>query len=411
MLTLAAALFGMIVKQWLREYLTWQTEGPQDAIWLRQIRYKAFTKWKVTIIVALLPGLLEVALVLFMIGIIVLLWTLHLVLAIVITTFSSVLLVMAFATIVIPTFMPHCPYRSPAGWACVVLWGSMCRACYGLFGNNRALRRFYTGAYQHFPKGWKDVDKEHDVDRSPGVDPLVEREAVKLAHLVEAAASTYEHCQNPRILDELELTVLDPIFSGDSSMRLYIPIYTVCRYFNISSDTFFPALRNQHSSLREPGSAGPTVLHLANKFDILNPWEAPYGITSLHILGSFILTETVSLLTHLCKKPRSCSSSHCKTIDDVMDALCLLSHITRMLPTPRLKTLFADHLVKYYHKLSHSDALDQQFPGLRTVIVQILRKMSFVQITGTEIHSTSTQLQYHVTLLIISSQSTSSKPS
>lgn len=389
-LTLAAALFGMIVKQWLREYLAWQTEGPQDAIWHRQIRHKAFMKWKVTIIVALLPGLLEVALVLFMVGIIVLLWTLHLVLAIIITTLSSVLLVMAFATIIIPTFMPHCPYRSPAGWACVVLWGNLCRACNGLLGNNMALRNLYAGTYRHSTKGWKDIDKEFSVSASADVDPLVEREAVKLAHLVEAAASTYDHCQNPRVLDDLDFTVLDPIFSEDSSMRLYILMYAICRYFKVASDTFFPALRAQHASLGHSGSSGPVVLHLASKFDMLNPWEAQHGVISLHILGSFILTETVALFTDLCKKPRSGSSSHCKTMDDVMNAFCLLSHITRMLPTSRLKTLFADHLVKLYHKLSHSDALDQQFPGLRTVIVQILRRMSFVQITDTEIHSTST---------------------
>ncbi|EIN09794.1 hypothetical protein PUNSTDRAFT_133564 [Punctularia strigosozonata HHB-11173 SS5] len=74
-LALASALLGIFVKQWLREYMSWINISPvQHAIQLRDFRYEAFQRWKVPAIVTLVPGLLQVAVVLFFGGLVALLW-------------------------------------------------------------------------------------------------------------------------------------------------------------------------------------------------------------------------------------------------------------------------------------------------------------------------------------------------
>ena len=69
-LSSAAALFGMLGKQWLKEYMKWTTmsQPPEIKICLRQVRYDAFGDWYMPVIIAFIPGLLEIALILFLVG-------------------------------------------------------------------------------------------------------------------------------------------------------------------------------------------------------------------------------------------------------------------------------------------------------------------------------------------------------
>ena len=123
-LSLAAALFGMMAKQWLRQYLRWTTmSGPsENQVLLRQIRYEAFDDWKMPAIIASIPALLEVALILFLVGVDILLWTLNGVVFGICTFAIVVLIVLTFVTTALPVFCPRCPYKSPAGWACLLAW-------------------------------------------------------------------------------------------------------------------------------------------------------------------------------------------------------------------------------------------------------------------------------------------------
>lgn len=67
-LSLSAASFGMLVKQWLREYLALEYTTPQQRLRARQYRSPALSKWKVFEIAAFLPVLLQISLGLFFIG-------------------------------------------------------------------------------------------------------------------------------------------------------------------------------------------------------------------------------------------------------------------------------------------------------------------------------------------------------
>lgn len=124
-LSLASALFGMIAKQWLREYMEWTTTSwlPQNFLALRQTRFEAFNEWKVPAIIAAIPGLLEIALILFFSGLIVFLWTINFIVAGVSITVIAISITLAVLATILPVFYRQCPYKSPTGWACLrVVW-------------------------------------------------------------------------------------------------------------------------------------------------------------------------------------------------------------------------------------------------------------------------------------------------
>lgn len=73
-----------------------------------------------TATISLIPALLELAMALFLLGILVLLWTLDDVVAIAITTVATLFLVVITAFTIFPIFFKTCPYKSPTAWACVV---------------------------------------------------------------------------------------------------------------------------------------------------------------------------------------------------------------------------------------------------------------------------------------------------
>jgi hypothetical protein len=121
-MSLAAALLGILAKQWLREYLQWSSSlaQPRENVLVRQMRIEAWEAWNVTATIASIPALLELAMVQFLIGIVILLWTLDDVVAIVVTIVTSVFLLIISTFTVLPILSKRCPYRSLTAWACVV---------------------------------------------------------------------------------------------------------------------------------------------------------------------------------------------------------------------------------------------------------------------------------------------------
>lgn len=119
-LSLASALFGILAKQWLREYMQWNSPlgAPKENIIVRQIRIQAWEAWQVASIIAAIPALLELAMVLFLVGLVILLWTLDSIVAIIVTVFVAIFLAIVFAFTLLPVIFKRCPYKSPTAWAC-----------------------------------------------------------------------------------------------------------------------------------------------------------------------------------------------------------------------------------------------------------------------------------------------------
>jgi hypothetical protein len=111
--SLVSALLGILVKSWLREFGNRGLTSPRDSVRMRQFRYSGLVAWRLPEIVASLPLLLQLALVLFLVGLIDLLWTINTPVAALTTAIVSSSLLITFASLIIPFFRPSCPYKSP----------------------------------------------------------------------------------------------------------------------------------------------------------------------------------------------------------------------------------------------------------------------------------------------------------
>ena len=110
-LSLAVASVGMLVKSWLREYLSGDWVSPQAKLRAREYRHPALLTWKVFEIAAVLPVLLQLALGLFFIGLCFFTHAIqkrmfHTSIPLV-ATWALFLIITVFA----PLFSPRCPYK------------------------------------------------------------------------------------------------------------------------------------------------------------------------------------------------------------------------------------------------------------------------------------------------------------
>ncbi|TFK86562.1 hypothetical protein K466DRAFT_587126 [Polyporus arcularius HHB13444] len=113
--SLASASIALFVKQWLHE-ATVQGNLHESAR-LRQYRLNGLLKWRVGTIVMILPILLQLASVLFLAGLVVLLWTLHTTVAAITSSLAAILFTSFLTVTVLPVLKSDCSYRSPASFA------------------------------------------------------------------------------------------------------------------------------------------------------------------------------------------------------------------------------------------------------------------------------------------------------
>jgi hypothetical protein len=115
-LSLFTALFGILAKQWLHAHSKWSEDAlPKETLALRYFYQEGLIRWRVPEIIGILPTLLQVALLLFVVGLVIYLWTLHVVLAGVLSAMVVAMIILAGLTIALPVFNPDCPYKTPLG--------------------------------------------------------------------------------------------------------------------------------------------------------------------------------------------------------------------------------------------------------------------------------------------------------
>ncbi|KAJ3534642.1 hypothetical protein NM688_g7105 [Phlebia brevispora] len=110
--SLVTASIGMLVKQWLREYLGGNFVGPRARLRIHHYREPGLATWKVVEIVAMLPLLLHIALGLFLAGLCIFAYSINEVLG---RTCIPLVVGWAFfllATTVAPIFSQRCPYKT-----------------------------------------------------------------------------------------------------------------------------------------------------------------------------------------------------------------------------------------------------------------------------------------------------------
>ncbi|KAF5366317.1 hypothetical protein D9758_005712 [Tetrapyrgos nigripes] len=127
-LSLTTVLIGILCKQWLREYQRDVVLSQQQSLELRQMRFESLERWGVPGILAALPLLLQVSLVFFFAGVLDLLWSYNVIVAIFATVVVGLGLSIIGITTILPTYyilslnkQPSqdifpCPFKSPQSW-------------------------------------------------------------------------------------------------------------------------------------------------------------------------------------------------------------------------------------------------------------------------------------------------------
>ncbi|TFK44148.1 hypothetical protein BDQ12DRAFT_708162 [Crucibulum laeve] len=133
-LSLATVLVGILALQWIREYERYETTSYKERLHIRQMRYEGIAKWQVPNILRGLPVLLQLALILFFLGMLDLLRSLDFATTVILSIVVGLVFLIILTTTMIPgiqlLFMQHspsvlvdsqswsiCPYKSPQSWA------------------------------------------------------------------------------------------------------------------------------------------------------------------------------------------------------------------------------------------------------------------------------------------------------
>ncbi|CAL1702774.1 unnamed protein product [Somion occarium] len=111
-ISLVVASFGMLVKQWLREFLAGEYTSPQARLRIRCFRYPGLAQWRVFEIVAILPLLLQLALALFLIGLCFFTSSVHPSIAWTSVPLIAIWAGLFLAATLAPAFSPRCPYKT-----------------------------------------------------------------------------------------------------------------------------------------------------------------------------------------------------------------------------------------------------------------------------------------------------------
>ena len=111
-LSLISASFGILVKQWLREYLAVEYTSPQARLRPRHFRNPGLYEWGVFEIAAILPVLLQLSLGLFFVGLCFFTADVHDSIGHTTLPLVAGWALLFIAATVSPIFSPRCPYKS-----------------------------------------------------------------------------------------------------------------------------------------------------------------------------------------------------------------------------------------------------------------------------------------------------------
>jgi hypothetical protein len=126
-LSLSAALIALMGKQWIREYQRETALSPLESIRLRELRHEGFVQWGVIGMLESLPVFLQIAVILFFVGVMDLLWGIDSTVASLVSLIIGIVILFMLLALLAPVidyihdhiyksehgrFYP-CPYRSP----------------------------------------------------------------------------------------------------------------------------------------------------------------------------------------------------------------------------------------------------------------------------------------------------------
>lgn len=111
--SLASASIALMVKQWLHELAVGVSGQERESARRRQYRLNGLLKWHIGTVVVVIPIVLQVALFLFLAGLVILLWTLHSTVAAIASSLIGILFIFQSIVTVLPSVRWNCCYLSP----------------------------------------------------------------------------------------------------------------------------------------------------------------------------------------------------------------------------------------------------------------------------------------------------------
>ncbi|KAK7693021.1 hypothetical protein QCA50_002586 [Cerrena zonata] len=147
-LALVTASLGILVKQWLHELMARDTQDPRRQVKLRFFREIGVQRWQVLEIAAALPLLLQLALLLFFIGLSAFFHNLNPIVTWVVTGVMILWLIFYLFMTFAPAFSSQCPYKTP------ILKGFLHRV---RVGSHFWISSLGHVLYSHIPATWPTI--------------------------------------------------------------------------------------------------------------------------------------------------------------------------------------------------------------------------------------------------------------
>ena len=250
-LVLIDAFLAMLVKSWLQEFdRSWRKYTVADLrAQERERRLQGLERWKLAELVTLLPILIQTSLLFFCIGLIVLIFPIHLISAI----FSSVALVTGFTfyafTTYVSIFDAYAPFSSPVSRGLKILVNALQTTWFNLVHLiTRHVELIISGASLHLSR--PPPPREHETTTDPSMQPLTgngsvaqdmgveKREVITRSHsqidpqayvniLERLVTTTAEAVESiPVFLDLLDRPVKDPTLRPSNVQKWKHLLYT-----------------------------------------------------------------------------------------------------------------------------------------------------------------------------------------
>ncbi|KAK0501246.1 hypothetical protein EDD18DRAFT_729096 [Armillaria luteobubalina] len=112
-LSLSTALFAVLTKQWIHQYMSVPSGTPRDRCRLRQFRYMGLQRWGVDLIIGLLPVLMSASLGVFLVGLVLFIIPLRVSIASIVGSVTFIAFAAYLITTFLPILYPSCPYKTP----------------------------------------------------------------------------------------------------------------------------------------------------------------------------------------------------------------------------------------------------------------------------------------------------------
>ncbi|KAK0496567.1 hypothetical protein EDD18DRAFT_1462993 [Armillaria luteobubalina] len=112
-LSLSTALFAVLTKQWIHQYMSVPSGTPRDRCRVRHFRYMGLERWHVDLIISMLPVLMSLSLGIFLGGLVIFLIPLRVPIASAVGSVAFISFAAYIVTNFLPIIYPSCPYRTP----------------------------------------------------------------------------------------------------------------------------------------------------------------------------------------------------------------------------------------------------------------------------------------------------------